>query len=165
MKRSFTRYPVIASQGRGTVQASRNRRNPNKYTGTKNANRRCYSAIRATTDTDQMLANIDAVVQKYRPDNTEYIVYDYSLDNYTLEFYASGAEGIENYEGDEDLDYDAIMDIETWVSRVAEELAADDKDLADAITENLDIDWYSGMSIFGERGLYTYDGITYIADI
>lgn len=38
MKRTFTKYPVIASQERGTVQTFRNKRNPNKYIEVKKGN-------------------------------------------------------------------------------------------------------------------------------
>lgn len=38
MKRTFTKYPVTASQERGTVQTYRNRRNPNKYIEVKKGN-------------------------------------------------------------------------------------------------------------------------------
>ena len=211
MKRTFTKYPVTASQERGTVQTYRNRRNPNKYievkkgndghsyarqymewdspdgkvknyTGAKDAKRGRYSRARRDT-IDQMLddydeitssldiVSIDSIVQKYQPKDTDYIVYDYSLDDDTLELSAVGDESVEDYDGDEDLDYRAIMDIERWASRIAKELeerdeandSLDNKELIDALTADLNTDWYSGMSVFGEGGPFTYDGITYTA--
>ena len=154
------------------------------YTGAKDAKRGRYSRARRDT-IDQMLEDydavtsssdisiIDAVVQKYQPEDTDYIVYDYSLDSDTLELYASGDEGIEDYDGDEDLDYRAIMDIERWASRIAKELeerdeandSLDNEEFIDALTADINTDWYSGMSVFGEGGPFTYDGITYTAYI
>ena len=89
MKRTFTKYPVTASQERGTVQTYRNRRNPNKYievkkgndghsyarqymewdspngkvknyTGAKDAKRGRYSRARRDT-IDQMLDDYDRI--------------------------------------------------------------------------------------------------------
>lgn len=211
MKRTFTKYPVIASQERGTVQTYRNRRNPNKYievkkgndghsyarqymewdtpegkvknyAGAKDAKRGRYSRARRDTinqmleDYDEItsssdVVSIDSIVQKYQPKDADHIVYDYWLDDDTLELYAVGDEGVEDYDGDEDLDYRAIMDIERWASRIAQELeerdeandSLDNQEFIDALTAYINTDWYSGMSVFGEGGPFTYNGITYTA--
>ena len=211
MNRTFTKYPITASQERGTVQTYRNRRNPNKYieikkgndghsyarqymewdtpegkvknyTGAKDAKRGRYSRARRDTisqmleDYDEItsssdIVSIDSIVQKCQPKDRDYIVYDYWLDDDTLKLYAIGDEGVEDYDGDEDLDYRAIMDIERWASRIAKELedideandSLDNEEFIDALTADLNTDWYSGMSVFGEDGPFTYNGITYTA--
>lgn len=152
------------------------------YTGAKDAKRGRYSRARRDTinqmleDYDEItsssdVVSIDSIVQKYQPKDADHIVYDYWLDDDTLELYAIGDEGVEDYDGDEDLDYRAIMNIERWASRIAQELeerdeandSLDNEELIDALTADLNTDWYSGMSVFGEGGPFTYDGITYTA--
>ena len=153
------------------------------YTGAKDPKRGRYSRANKSSreqmleDYDEItsssdIVSIDSIVKKYQPEDTDYILYDYQLDDNTLELYASGNEGVEDYDGPEDLDSLAIMNIETWASRIAQELeerdeandSLDNEELIDALTENLDTDWYSGMSVFGEGGPFTYDGITYTVD-
>lgn len=109
MRRSFTKYPVTASQERGTVQTYRNRRNPNKYievkkgndghsyarqymewdtpdgkvknyTGAKDAKRGRYHRARRDT-IDQMLEDYDAV-----EGSTYYGMPDMSLENGLLSY-------------------------------------------------------------------------------
>ena len=208
MKRTFTTYPVTASQERGTVNTYRNRRNPNKYIEVKKGNDgHSYARQYLKWDTpdgevknymgartsrgryfrhrrdsiDQMLEDydevtsssdlnsLDSIIQKHQPQDANNVIYDYSLESGLLELYAYGDQGVEDYEGDEDLDYRAIMDIERWASSIAKDLEEQDEAsdsseneyVIDALTADINTDWYSGMSVFGEGGPFTYDGITY----
>ena len=145
MKRTFTKYPVTASQERGTVQTYRNRRNPNKYievkkgndghsyacqymewdrpdgkvknyTGAKDAKRGRYSRARRDT-INQMLEDYDVIESSTLLD--EFMSYHEDPDNYR-----SNESGFEKmYEildkyGTEDEDVDEVFDRATEADQI-----------------------------------------------
>lgn len=136
MKRTFTKYPITASQERGTIETYRNRRNPNKYievkkgndghsyarqymewdtpdgavknyTGAKDAKRgRYFRARRATID--QMLEDYDAIESSTLLD--EFMAYHEDPDNYRTNEagFEKMYEILDKY-GTEDEDVDEIF--------------------------------------------------------
>lgn len=130
MKRTFTKYPVTASQERGTVQTYRNRRNPNKYievkkgndghsyarqymewdspngkvknyTGAKDAKRGRYSRARRAT-IDQMLEDYDAVQSSETVD--------------WLSQHDQAYEDAVRFFGTDDLNSVPVEELEGWIS-------------------------------------------------
>ena len=97
-----------------------------------------------------------AIIAQCQPTDTEYYTFDFDVDSEEINLHCNGTEEIENLDGDlEDLDLEAIDKMEGWVEKIDELLPELDA------SGGLGSDWFSGMSLGGEKGPLTYDGFTY----
>lgn len=115
-----------------------------------------------------------------KPQDTQYLEFSYGIDEASREvtLCCSGTDkAFEEISGDydddddfgdsfdedrcEELDNVAIELIEKWAKDLAGKIPA----LADSVETETSYDWYSGMSVGGESGPYTYDGFTLFLSI
>lgn len=112
------------------------------------------------TKLNEDVSDITKAVEETKPKDNKYLVFDFDVneEDGEVSLICHGTEAIDDIDEDSDIDLDnkAIDMIETWAKRLAKRIPA----LRDSIESEIDSDWYSGMSVFGEHGPHTYDGFT-----
>lgn len=103
---------------------------------------------------------IREIVSRCMPKDTKYYTFDFEIDDEEINLHCTGTEEASSLAEDscEKIDLKVIDKMEAWVKKI-------DKLLPD-LNASLDLgtDWFSGMSVGGESGPFTYGGFTYTID-
>lgn len=103
---------------------------------------------------------IREIISRCIPKDTKYYTFDFEIDDEEINLHCTGTEEASSLAEDscEKIDLKVIDKMEAWVKKI-------DKLLPD-LNASLDLgtDWFSGMSVGGESGPFTYGGFTYTID-
>lgn len=104
--------------------------------------------------------DIAKAIEETKPKDGKYLTFDYEVnqDGDEVSLICYGTEAIDSIDEDSDIDLDdrAISKVEAWAKKLAKRIPA----LRDSVECEVESDWYSGMSVYGEHGPYTYDCFT-----
>ena len=114
-------------------------------------------------------SSILSIIESNRPSDDEYITYsfDYSDDELLLYAEANGEYNDVDEDVGEDIDILAISNLSDWAENIASSIEdiPEYSELADNIRDQLSWDWYSGMTLSYSGHPFTYDGITFSAEL
>lgn len=128
-------------------------------------------ARRKSTDSDSGSENrsqnngaesekIREIILRCMPKDTRYYTFDFEIDDEEIQLHCNGTEKTSSLSETscKKIDLKVISKMEDWVKKI-------DKLLPDLNASfDLGTDWFSGMSVGGEGGPFTYDGFTYTID-
>lgn len=110
---------------------------------------------------------LDNIIKESQPKDNKYMQFGYELKDDELTIYAKGTKKVMDLDEDDDIDVDnlAIDKIETWANKIANKMEKDKSikngdEKAENIKDELEYDWYSGMSFFGGDAPFTYNGFS-----
>lgn len=116
--------------------------------------------------------SMEDIVSNTKPKDTTYMEFGYEIEDDRITLYAEGTKKVEQIDEDSDYDVDnvAITKMETWAKKVGTEIKKNKsikngEEIAEAINDELDWDWYSGMSFFGGDVPFTYGGFQFTIDL
>jgi hypothetical protein len=116
--------------------------------------------------------SMDSIISDTKPKDTRYMEFGYEIEDDKITLRAEGTKKVEHISEDSDYDIDnvAITKMERWAKKVGTEIKKNKsikngKEIAEAINDELDWDWYSGMSFFGGDVPFTYGGFQFTIDL
>ena len=108
---------------------------------------------------------IKDIVKESQPKDTKYMQFGCKVTKDEISLYAKGTKKVLDIDEDSDINVDdvAITKIENWAKKIGTQIKKDksiknNKEISESINDQLDSDWYSGMSFFGGDAPFTYNG-------
>lgn len=103
--------------------------------------------------------NISTIIESTMP-SLDNVVFTYNIDEDRIQLNADLSDEFDYEYEDKELEEDAIYAIEDWADAIANRV--DDEKLKERILENIEYDWYSGMTFYGGGDRpFTYAGFAY----
>lgn len=122
-------------------------------------NSRTINSSTHVTSEIELPKNISTIIKSTMP-SVDNVVFDYDIDEYSINLYAHLSDDFDYEYEDEDLDEDTIYAIEDWANAIAN--SVDDEELKECILRNTEYDWYSGMTFYGGGDMpFTYSKFVY----
>ena len=122
-------------------------------------NSRTVNSSTHVTSEIELPKNISTIIKSTMP-SVDNVVFDYDIDEYSINLYAHLSDDFDYEYEDEDLDEDTIYAIEDWANAIAN--SVDDEELKECILRNTEYDWYSGMTFYGGGDMpFTYSKFVY----
>lgn len=122
-------------------------------------NSRTINSSTHVTSEIELPKNISTIIKSTMP-SVDNVVFDYDIDEYSINLYAHLSDDFDYEYEDEDLDEDTIYAIEDWANAIAN--SVDDEELKECILRNTEYDWYSGMTFYGGGDMpFTYSRFVY----
>lgn len=123
------------------------------------ASSRTINSSTHVTSEIELPKNISTIIKSTMP-SVDNVVFDYDIDEYSINLYAHLSDDFDYEYEDEDLDEDTIYAIEDWANAIAN--SVDDEELKECILRNTEYDWYSGMTFYGGGDMpFTYSTFVY----
>lgn len=132
--------------------------NTDEYSRIDASSRTVNSSTHVTSEIE-LPKNISTIIKSTMP-SVDNVVFDYDIDEYSINLYAHLSDEFDYEYEDEDLDEDTIYAIEDWANAIAN--SVDDEELKECILRNTEYDWYSGMTFYGGGDMpFTYSRFVY----
>lgn len=126
-------------------------------------NSRTINSSTHVTSEIELPKNISTIIKSTMP-SVDNVVFDYDIDEDSINLYAHLSDEFDYEYEDEGLDEDTIYAIEDWANAIAN--SVDDEELKECILRNIEYDWYSGMTLYSGGDMpFTYSRFVYPIDL